>query len=159
VRLDHSCQVQRRTHAERGHDLYETPRVAVAALLDVEPLPARIGEPAVGRGAIARVLESAGHEAIGTDLIGYGAGYLGGIDFLQERVPRASCIVTNPPFRIADTFVARALDLAPTVIMLLRLALLESERRTGILEGRGLRRIHVSTPHDAPRSMGGPQGQ
>jgi hypothetical protein len=131
------------THAERGVDLYETPAVAVEALLRVEQLPHRIWEPAAGRGAIARVLESAGHEVIGTDLINYGAGHLGGIDFLKERSPRAACIVTNPPFRIANEFVARALELAPTVIMLLRLAFLESERRTAILEGRGLRRVHV----------------
>jgi hypothetical protein len=39
--------------------------------------------------------------------------------------------------------VAHALDLCPHVVMLLRLAFLESERRTGILEGRGLARVHV----------------
>ena len=33
--LDHSCQAQRHAHAERGHDLYETPSVAVEALLRV----------------------------------------------------------------------------------------------------------------------------
>ena len=37
---------------------------------------------------------------------------------------------------------AHALELCPLVIMLLRLAFMESERRTGILEGRGLARIH-----------------
>jgi hypothetical protein len=50
--LDHSCQVQRHPHAERGLDLYETPAVAVEALLRVERLPHRIWEPACGRGAI-----------------------------------------------------------------------------------------------------------
>jgi hypothetical protein len=52
-------------------------------------------------------------------------------------------IVTNPPFQWAGAFVAHALDLSPRVIMLLRLAFLESERRCKILEGRGLARIHV----------------
>ena len=33
--LDHSCQAQRHAHAERGHDLYETPSVAVEALMRV----------------------------------------------------------------------------------------------------------------------------
>jgi hypothetical protein len=141
--LDHSCQVQRHTHAERGFDCYETPTVAVTALLQAERLPKEIWEPAVGRGAIARVLGSAGHEVIGTDLIDYGAGYGGGVDFLKVHTRFADCIVTNPPYRIANEFVAHALDLCPTVIMLLRLAFLESERRTGILEGRGLHRVHV----------------
>ena len=38
--LDHSVQVQRHPLAERGADLYETPAVAVDALLRVLPLPA-----------------------------------------------------------------------------------------------------------------------
>src|SRR5258707_9168253 len=52
-------------------------------------------------------------------------------------------IVTNPPFKLAERFVAHALELCPIVVMLLRLAFLESERRTGILEERGLARVHV----------------
>jgi len=47
------CQVQRHPHAERGLDLYETPSVAVEALLRVEKIPHRIWECAVGRGAPA----------------------------------------------------------------------------------------------------------
>jgi hypothetical protein len=144
--LDHSCQVQRHPHAERGNDLYGTPAVATEALLAVEPtLPRRIWEPAVGRGAIAKVLLDAGHEVIGSDIIDYGIGYPGGRDFLLERSLPKGCemILTNPPFKIADQFVAHALDLCPRVIMLLRLAFYESERRTRILEGRGLARVHV----------------
>src|SRR5215510_4855776 len=69
--LDHSCQVQRHPLAERGHDLYETPDVAVEALLRVEKLPHRLWEPAAGRGAIVRVLRDAGHTVIPSDLIDY----------------------------------------------------------------------------------------
>ena len=47
------CQVQRHPHAERGLDLYETPSVAVEALLRVEKILHRIWECAVGRGAPA----------------------------------------------------------------------------------------------------------
>ena len=52
--LDHSCQVQRHPHAERGLDLYETPSVAVESLQRVEKIPHRIWECAAGRGAPAR---------------------------------------------------------------------------------------------------------
>jgi hypothetical protein len=52
--LDHSCQVQRHSLSERGLDLYETPAVAVEALLRVEKLPHRVWEPAAGRGAIVK---------------------------------------------------------------------------------------------------------
>src|SRR5262249_58390880 len=83
------------THAERQNDCYETPAVAVEALLRVERLPHQIWEPAAGRGAVARVLESAGHEVIGTDLIDYGAGYLGGADLLNEPSALGASHVTN----------------------------------------------------------------
>jgi len=49
------CQVQRHPHAERGLDLYETPSVALEALLRVEKIPHRIWECAVGRRARARL--------------------------------------------------------------------------------------------------------
>jgi hypothetical protein len=49
--------------------------------------------------------------------------------------------LTNPPYMLANEFVAHALELCPNVIMLLRLAFLESERRSPILDGAGLKRI------------------
>jgi hypothetical protein len=52
-------------------------------------------------------------------------------------------IVTNPPYKQANQFVAHALTLCPRVIMLLRLAFLESGRRSPILENCGLARVHV----------------
>jgi hypothetical protein len=145
--LDHSTQVQRHPHAERGVDLYETPDVAVEALLRVERLPLRIWEPACGPGRLVNVLRAHGHEVVATDLIDYGtdvsAGY--GRDFLQEtKAPDGvETIVTNPPYMLAEEFVGHALALCPRVFMLLRFAFFESERRRGILEGRGLARIHV----------------
>jgi hypothetical protein len=144
--LDHSCQVQRRALAERGDDLYETPGVAVEALLRVEKLPHRLWEPACGPGRILDVLRAAGHQVIGSDLVDYDrSDCFWRRDFLMERKAPEGCqgIVTNPPFKLAEQFVAHALDLCPLVIMLLRLAFFESERRCGILEGRGLARIHV----------------
>jgi hypothetical protein len=146
--LDHSCQVQRHLLAERGVDLYETPAVAVEALLRVHPLPAgAIWEPACGRGAIANVLRAHGHTVVCTDLIDYGvdptARY--GVDFLKEsELPAGvTAVVTNPPYMLANEFVARALELCPHVVMLLRLAFLESERRSPILDDAGLKRVFV----------------
>jgi hypothetical protein len=144
--LDHSCQVQRHTLAERGDDLYETPAVAVHALLRVEQLPHRLWEPAAGRGAIVNVLRAAGHEVLASDLVDYGdPTHFARRDFLLERKAPDGCelVLTNPPYKLAGEFVEHALNLCPRVIMLLRLAFMESERRTGILEGRGLARIHT----------------
>jgi hypothetical protein len=142
--LNHSCQVQRHSLRDRGDDVYETPSVAVAALLRVEQLPHQIWEPACGPGAIVQILRAAGHTVIATDLIDYGCpDSTAKVDFLLERTALADCIVTNPPFKLAHQFVAHALDLCPRVFMLLRLAFLETPKRSVILEGCGLVRVHV----------------
>lgn len=144
--LDHSCQVQRHPLAERGNDLYGTPAVATQALLRAEILPHRIWEPAAGRGAIVDVLRAVGHRVLASDLVDYGdPSHFPRRNFLRERRVPDGCqaIVTNPPFKLAEEFVAHAIELCPLVIMLLRLAFLESERRCSILENCGLARVHV----------------
>lgn len=142
--LDHSCQVQRHPYEERGLDLYETPGVAVEALRRVEQLPHQIWEPAAGKGAIVRVLRDHAHAVIASDVYDYGGLHFVGDFLAQQQMPAGcDCILTNPPYQIVESFVARALELSPLVVMLLRLAFLESERRCGILENRGLARVHV----------------
>ena len=142
--LDHSCPSRRHPIAERGLDLYETPAAATEALLQVEQLPFRIWEPACGRGAIVNVLRAAGHRVIASDIAFYDPTHFAGRDFLLEPLPpQYEAIITNPPYQLAEEFVAHSLDICPLVIMLLRLAFLESERRRAILEDRGLARIHV----------------
>lgn len=133
--------------SERKDDLYETPPEAVRALMRVEKLPRIIWEPACGPGAIARELRNAGHGVHATDLVNYESNQQDafGRDFLMERTipPKTEAIITNPPFKLASEFVECALILCPKVIMLLRLAFLESERRTPILENGYLARVHV----------------
>jgi hypothetical protein len=131
---------------DRKDDLYETPDVAVEALLRAERLPHHIWEPACGPGRIVNVLRQHGHAVWATDLVDYGCpNSQSGIDFLMERQTRidAEAIVTNPPFKLAGEFVAKALELAPCVMMLMRLAFMESERRCNILDGGQLARVHV----------------
>jgi hypothetical protein len=146
--LDHSRQVQRSPLSERRGDCYDTPPVAVLALVRVETFlqqPRRILEPCCGHGNIVCVLREAGHDVVATDLNDRGCPESTScIDFLLPG-PRIECdaIVTNPPFVLAEEFVATALERAPVVMMLLRLAFYESERRSEILENCGLARIHV----------------
>jgi hypothetical protein len=147
VVLDHSCQVQRHPLAERGDDVYMTPPVATATLLRHVQLPHRLWECACGDGTgILDPLRTAGHEVIGSDLVDYGRpDCFSRRDFLLERKLPTGCeaIITNPPFKLVEQFVEHALDLCPRVIMLLRLAFLESEKRCAILEDRGLARVLV----------------
>ena len=143
--LDHSCQVACHPLSERGDDAYMTPPCATEALLRHVTLPHRLWECACGDGTgILDPLRAAGHEVIGSDLVDYGRpDVFWRRDFLMERKVPDGCegICTNPPFKLAAQFVAHALELSPLVVMLLRLAFLESERRCAILEERGLQRI------------------
>jgi hypothetical protein len=144
--LSHAAQSGRHKLEERGADLYETPACAVEALLAVEQPPHWIWEPAAGRGAIVNVLRDRGHAVIASDLIAYtGFDLHFAADFLNTKKAPANCagIITNPPYRIAGEFALHALDLVPEVYLLLRLAFLESSKRTDILEHRGLRAVYV----------------
>ena len=147
--LDHSAQAGRAPLSDRKDDLYETPPEAVRALLAVEKIPAgAIWEPACGPGAIVRVLKEAGHRVYATDLVDYASPDQDAarIDFLlEQQAPdfHIGAIITNPPYKLAGQFVRHALPLCPRVIMLLRLAFLESDRRSSILDGGQLARVHV----------------
>src|SRR5215475_9246489 len=119
--LDHSCQTGRAPISEHRGDCYDTPPVAVHALLRVERLPHCIWEPACGAGNIVTVLRKAGHEVIATDLNDRGCpDSLSRIDFLLPATFACDAIVTNPPYALAARFVALALERAPLVAMLLR---------------------------------------
>ena len=138
--INHAANAGRHAIAERGLDLYETPPEATIALLKHEPLPQGIWEPCCGKGAIVRVLQDAGHEVMASDIRRYNCNH-GLYDFLRDDECDVPCIVTNPPYNKADEFVRHALQRAGKVVMLLRWAFMESEKRTGILEGAGLVRI------------------
>ena len=143
--LNHSVQPGAHPHVDRGNDCYSTPPVAVDALLRVEDLPYRIWEPAAGRGAIVRVLREAGHVVTASDIIHYDFPLDFEGDFLKltKAPPGTELILTNPPFMHATEFVEQALSLCPRVIMLARLAFLESRRRCGILDTGMLAAVHV----------------
>lgn len=144
--LDHSANAGRHSLADRKDDLYETPAVAVEALLRAEQLPEIIWECACGPGAIVDVLRANGRKVYATDLVNYECpDSEHGVDFLMTHDPWfcVGAIVTNPPYKLAREFVTHALTLCPRVIMLLRLAFLESEKRSAILDSGMLARVHV----------------
>lgn len=143
VKLRHASEV-------RGDDFYATPREAVLSLLDVERiyLPDFIWEPACGDGAIVLPFREAGFHVHASDLIGRGCpDSQSGVDFLRPfAMPRGiGGIVTNPPYKHAQEFVERALDVVPYVAMLLRLSFLEGQGRKPWLEMSPLARVWVSS--------------
>lgn len=110
-------------------DFYRTPSHATEALLRVETFPASVWEPACGDGAISRVLAAAGHTVTSTDLVDRGYG-VPRRDFLMEHQVLAACVITNPPFKLADEFVLHAIRLGISRIAILqRLAWMEGLSR------------------------------
>lgn len=130
---------------DRGLDLYETPPMAVRALLRHVRLPKGVWEPACGPGAIVEVLRDSGRTVVATDLVDYGLqGSTAGVDFLMETKapPGVKCIVTNPPYKLADQFLRRAVTLVPKTYVLLRLAYLEGAGRSDLIDGH-LQRVLI----------------
>lgn len=148
-RLDMSTGNRVHPISERGADLYETPLVAVRALLEVERIPQLVWEPCCGPGAIVGVLRKAGHTVIATDLEDYDCpDSTPRRDFLMEREAPNGCsaICTNPPFKLAEECVEHALTLCPEVYMLLRVAFLEGLRWENKRFRDHLARVHVFAP-------------
>ncbi len=111
-------------------DFYPTPPEMVESLLSREfSFPLNIHEPACGDGAISKVLESHGHKVYSFDLIDRGFGSAG-IDFLLETAKPCDFLITNPPYKLAQQFVIKAIDLGyKKHAWLLRLAFLEGQKR------------------------------
>ncbi len=130
------------------NDYYRTPRWATEALLDREPLRGRVWEPACGDGAMSIPMIERGYAVYSSDLIhrGYDQG-CGGVDFLAPmglRFVKPECVVTNPPFRLAQQFAERALEVASwKVCMIARTLWLEGIRRKPFFESSPLARVYI----------------
>jgi hypothetical protein len=123
-------------------DFYPTPPEATRALLAREHFDGLTWEPACGDGAICRVLDAYGIPYIATDLIDRGFGQ-GGQDFFQSDL-RATNIITNPPYKLAEKFVWRALERTDgKVAMLCKLAFLEGAKRRKLFETTPLKSVYV----------------
>lgn len=131
-----------RENEEKDH-FYATPPYATAELLKVERFDGGIWEPACGKGHISKVLTENGYQVISSDLVerGYGESR---IDFLMEYRPRAPNIITNPPFKMANEFIAKGLALTShKLALLMRLQALEGKERGDIFKSSPLARVHV----------------
>lgn len=129
---------------DRGQNLYQTPPVAVRALLQVEDIPQAIWEPCCGPGSIVRELRAAGRKVFASDLIDYGWDhkvrdfydypYLlkesnGAGDNRPWICPNPEMILTNPPYdQHTEKFMNHALTLCPRVTVLMRTGWISSKR-------------------------------
>lgn len=118
--VGHAIGTKSASKEERGDDLYETPIEAVRTLLGLESFALNVLEPSVGKGAILRPFEDAGYEVTISDLVDreittkHGECQRVG-DFLKSRPQLANDffgsadIVTNPPYGVANAYIAHAL--------------------------------------------------
>jgi hypothetical protein len=110
-------------------DWYVEPSHSVEALIAAHPFHGMVYDPACGKGTIPEAFKARGFQVIASDLRDRGYGVVA--DFLGEGHPtRVDNIVTNPPYRKAIEFIARARELAKRdVAALVRLDFLASQRR------------------------------
>jgi hypothetical protein len=128
-------------------DDYQTPEWAVLRLLEALNLPAGHWlEPSVGEGNIVRAAQSYRNDITWTGLdirptkFIQNQGSISGTyfvgDFLKPDLflpRRYDVCIANPPYRFAAEFLEKALTVADTVIMLLRVGFLSSERRADFM--------------------------
>ncbi len=150
-------------------DYYATPPEATRVLLEAFGINncKTFLEPACGEGHISKELErwykrlgySIGTEITITssDLINRGYGK-GGIDFLKlDSKEKWDCIITNPPFKLSQEFIEKALKLSNNyVIMFAKIQFLESAERKKLFDSFPPKYIYVFTDRVNPLRNGSP---
>lgn len=132
-------------------DFYVEPAWSVEALLDAESFIGDVYDPACGTGNIVDVCRARGLDTWGSDLVDRANGRFGpgGLDFLtislsSGRKKLAGSIICNPPFKNAENFIRRGIEVTDRkVAMLVRLAFLEGQKRRAMFEALPLSRVLV----------------
>lgn len=133
------------------HDYYATHPQAVRDFLDklkqdgIE-LNHTIVEPACGEGHMAKVFEEYGHYVIATDLIDRGYGKVQ--DFFDIHFPIVGAdIFTNPPFKFAEEFAYKGLELlegdGDKLGLFVKIQFLESKSRKTLFEKHPPKYIYI----------------
>ena len=149
-----------------SEDYYATPPEATRVLLDSFGLNdcLTIYEPACGEGHISKEIKrwfekiGSSCELHSTDLIDRGYG-VGGIDFLKldSFTKKFDCIITNPPFKLAQEFIEQGLKLSKKyVIMFAKIQLLEGVARKKLFDKLPPKYIYVFTDRVNPLRNGSP---
>lgn len=140
-------------------DFYPTPLSVIEHFLKHHKLnqEGAIYEPSAGNGNFIKAIKDSHYqnelianelrEEEHNNLIQNGADYIYHENFLEGKIPdhNVSTIITNPPFTYAKEFISRCKELYPNaeIIMLLRLAFLESKRRFDFWQQHPVSKLYI----------------
>lgn len=107
-----------------------------------------IWECACGNGNLAKLLVSYGYYTMATDIKDRGYGATGEHhDFLKKTYMFGCCILTNPPYSLANEFIKHALEILPDgglYIALMNITYLAGQKRYNEIYSKGnLREVYV----------------
>lgn len=128
------------------NDYYATSPIAVELLLEKETFNKNIWECASGGGHISKVLRKHGYNVRCSDIIDR-TGDTEILDFFEFDGNWDGDIVTNPPYKLAQEFAEKALDVIKEgnkVAMYLRLAFLEGKKRQMLFKKHPPKYVYVA---------------
>lgn len=137
------------TDKERqNEDYYATTPKAAELLLELETFSPNIWECACGEGHLSKVFESKGYKVRSSDLMDRGFGEIE-TDFLGiDNLEWSGDVITNPPYKYAQEFVEKALQIIPIgnkVAMFLKLQFMEGKGRKKLFLKNPPKTIYVSS--------------
>lgn len=142
----------------KPYDFYPTPESTIHKLLSNHKLSGGgILEPCAGNGVIVKTIKNFGYEnkiyaneirvQEKKSLYENGAFHVTFDDYLKmvNTYDDVQTVITNPPFSLAQEFIEQSFKLYPDaeIIMLLRLAFLESKRRSKFWQQHPVNKLYV----------------
>lgn len=119
------------------NDFYATDPISIDKLVGyIGFIPSVVWECACGTGCLSERLKQYCHGVVSTDAIDHGYGQVQDFLLAKEMPSGCSCIITNPPYKLATEFILHALSLLPDggrCIMFLKTTFLEGEKRHRLL--------------------------
>ena len=126
------------------NDFYATEPWGVELFLSCHEMNQNLWEPACGQGHISEVLLKHGKIVKSTDLID--RGYGNRLDFLIATEKWDGDIITNPPFRHAESFIEKGLSLLQEgnqLMLFLKIQFLETKSRYDLFNKYPLKYVYV----------------
>lgn len=135
-------------HIRSKNDFYATPPLAIQQLLDIEKFNNKVWEPACGMNHITNELRKKGYNVRCSDINKMiDDPSIEIIDFLNCNEKWDGDIITNPPFKYANQFVEKSLELinkGSKVIMFLKIQFLEGAKRYKIFKENPPKIVYIA---------------